>query len=88
MFNNHVFNLNVRFGKYDHFSQISLSDEDTAQLYRATFGMNNDVPVDLNAITTEELCDMEQALAHCMLEAFENNDAFLEPIYEWLGETA
>ena len=29
---NHIFDLNVKFGKYDHFSQIALSDEETMQL--------------------------------------------------------
>lgn len=85
---NHIFDLNVRFGKYDYFTQISLSDEDTMQLYRITFGLDKESPVDLNAITAEEYGNMEQALALCLLEAFENNDAMLDPIYEWLGETA
>ena len=85
---NNIFDLNVKFGKYDHFSQIALSDEETMQLYRITFGMDAECPVDLDAITTEEFCDMEQTLALRLLEAFENNDAMLDPIYELLGEAA
>jgi hypothetical protein len=85
---NNIFDMNVKFGKYDHFSQIALSDEETMQLYRITFGMDADRYVDLNAITTEEFCDMEQTLAQRLLEAFENNDAMLDPIYELLGEAA
>ena len=42
----------------------------------------------VEAITTEEFCDMEQTLALRLLEAFENNDAMLDPIYELLGEAA
>ena len=57
-------------------------------IYRITFGMDAERPVDLEAITTEEFCDMEQTLALRLLEAFENNDAMLDPIYELLGEAA
>lgn len=83
-----IFDLNVRFGNYNHYSQISLNDEETMLLYRVTFGVDKESPVDLSAITAEEFRDMEQALALCLLEAFENNDTMLEPIYEWLGDAA
>ena len=84
----HIFDLYLRLGHYHHYSPISLNDDESMLLYRVTFGVDKESPVDLSAITAEEFRDMEQALALCLLEAFENNDTMLEPIYEWLGDAA
>ena len=67
---NHIFDLNVKFGKYHHFSQIALSDEETMQLYRITFGMDAERPVDLEAITTEEFGAPAARPAYSILENY------------------